>query len=1553
MKKIFRMKHKIFYKKTKYTIVKILLLIIFFNESAFTKPIPPGSGSGDVPVNVLFLLDNSLSMRRQIVPGDGVFSPWDLVELDSGDLVISQQQRMGVVKMNYGTGLRDGTFGYRGFFKGAKKDSDCSNKDSRIGDAWQMGIDRKDTNDNTDDLIYVMEHRKKKVVVLDVDGNCEDVIWLGFKPRNMTVRTFGNDTHLFTGGFWRHNNPHHYRFRTYNLTQGTNRWCDASGNKGRYAVQAWGIAVAGSAGTPNNLYAAWSGNIIEMPLTADANGLYCFGDETAIHTHDGGTSSTTRHPQAGQIEMDPDDDTLFYVSTWTNQIGKYEITGAGNNGLTEVWKRGTRSRSVTESDATVNFWGTRALFVGDGTTNKGNDNALLYVGSNKPTIQGFDKDHANGQWQKELGGTMETRMAGAKKAINAIVTDKTLTTGANFGYGHWSAGIPGVIGRHQAHKQKGSPDYYTSWSGTHPDGTSLPCWRGVCIRVGVGRLSADKIPNEVTRTPLIFGTDARAFSTMALDYYTDEVASPRNIGLDCQRNYVIVIGDGAWNGHDYAIDKIQDLRTLHGVRTLVVAYGGGINATGLNNFALMARAGSCNTLGDDDCEPAILADTPKSLMTQLESKIQQIVADRLSFTAPSITATIEEGGSLYQAQFNYAQNEEWKGTILRKAINNKGKVCEVGELDEDGEMVKLCPGNWSAAERMETVKTSRKIWTALPSAKYNVSGNQGWNNWTAGADESKDNSAGIATLFGLLNYDVIDYHRQTIDTSGSAIQKYCYDETGDSTIQDGNADDIKGLINFVRGKDYFNYKKTCSLTGYRDHILGDIYHSQLLQVGPANANTSFTGRNQESFWRASNGYGNYIVDQENRKTILYAGANDGMLHAFNACDKDDVDCLEGGKEIWAFVPPFIAAQLPTIVNIALNKQKNGGGTNSIFGVDGSPVVHDMYIETPHDSDTTLDSSGVSTTTSSGKKWRTILVAPYGRGGAGFSVLDVSDPIIEGGKGPLHLFSIYNDTINNKVLFANHEGHISEYPYMATNYSLDVSEEARRANDNIRNAETTDDNRGDGLTTEQDAIVDCQSEADVTDRDFAVNGTNACYEGKIWSWAMPDHEGTLEKKDITVTETTDAGTTNIEGFSVSDSSGFLTITFTSNKTYAAHTTDAVPTETSALSIAISRDKLATIEDSGDTKSKSYLKYSLLGETWSTPRIFRMPLNAEAGIDDDVYVMVMGGGMGSTYDGTGSNLFVISLEDQDDPGKIIEVIKIHDNPANGIGNSTPGSPVVITPDTTTGIPWRGALVYLNDLEGKITKFNLTNMKTDGAGNDVNLYDSTTIFDAGTNRDNGRYMFHSMDASIGRDTKRLWLYAGTGDYEDVNHVDKPEEPKMDNLLLGIKDKAFPYYRNVGNSGVTDVSELDECKNTTTNSSVVSGCPDSSDLGWRIHLSQGHNYNEKVTAEPTVYKGNVYFPIYRPNTEDVCDLGAAFICSADDECGTNISDELGANPADYSDSKCHYVGRGILSEIVVFADTLFANIAGLSEANTTLVIKKAAEGEADSYRRSWRENY
>ena len=61
-----------------------------------------------------------------------------------------------------------------------------------------------------------------------------------------------------------------------------------------------------------------------------------------------------------------------------------------------------------------------------------------------------------------------------------------------------------------------------------------------------------------------------------------------------------------------------------------------------------------------------------------------------------------------------------------------------------------------------------------------------------------------------------------------------------------------------------------------------------------------------------------------------------------------------------------------------------GGTNPIFGVDGSPVVHDLYIY-----GYSIDASGTPKLDSD-KSWRTILFIPYGRGGPGFSVLDINN-----------------------------------------------------------------------------------------------------------------------------------------------------------------------------------------------------------------------------------------------------------------------------------------------------------------------------------------------------------------------------------------------------------------------------------------------------------------------------------------------------------------------------------------------------------------------------------
>ena len=105
-------------------------------------------------------------------------------------------------------------------------------------------------------------------------------------------------------------------------------------------------------------------------------------------------------------------------------------------------------------------------------------------------------------------------------------------------------------------------------------------------------------------------------------------------------------------GYGFTAQRLETLRKK-GVKTLFVAYGTGLREKGLAYMDALARVGSCANEGDPDCEPTIQAATPQTLKTALQSKLRQIIASKLSFTAPSITATIQEGGSLYQAQFEY------------------------------------------------------------------------------------------------------------------------------------------------------------------------------------------------------------------------------------------------------------------------------------------------------------------------------------------------------------------------------------------------------------------------------------------------------------------------------------------------------------------------------------------------------------------------------------------------------------------------------------------------------------------------------------------------------------------------------------------------------------------------------------------------------------------------------------------------------------------------------------------------------------------------------------
>ena len=101
----------------------------------------------------------------------------------------------------------------------------------------------------------------------------------------------------------------------------------------------------------------------------------------------------------------------------------------------------------------------------------------------------------------------------------------------------------------------------------------------------------------------------------------------------------------------------------HGIPTFAVAFGTGISSSGYKRFAELAEAGGT--------KKTIIAKTAESLKTQLQAAISQIIASKLSFTAPVIMPGIDKDGAFFQAQFDYAQNQEWAGTIKKQKLTEK------------------------------------------------------------------------------------------------------------------------------------------------------------------------------------------------------------------------------------------------------------------------------------------------------------------------------------------------------------------------------------------------------------------------------------------------------------------------------------------------------------------------------------------------------------------------------------------------------------------------------------------------------------------------------------------------------------------------------------------------------------------------------------------------------------------------------------------------------------------------------------------------------------------
>ena len=1593
----------------KYFLFAVLFLNLYSETQVHAKPVPPGSGEGDVPANILFLIDSSASMSRRISNRDAVFGVTGVAYDTNNDILAGQHRHLGVVKFD-DDGKRNREFGNNAARWTGQFNDTCEaglSFDSSGGTGYSSIITDTRTrtgskvrvvaNMSTDDGIISNEDivfftSTLKPLRGDIIGMSEDGTDCRFylNPSNMKVQamdvaTIGGEVFLFAVGKWGRNSA----FVSYNLTKGImgpvhNFGRNGNSSSPRYNFRhTWRIAVNSDASI---LYAARY-HLFGFDLTKVGDVYEITGGGNAICSRcytatNSGNLDTQLVPVSG-IDVSPEDDNILYItSNYRHVVQKLSLDGT-QRGLSVVARAGTGSREFgMNTEDSGDLEASKVRFNYPNSIHVTADKIL--VGSYSGTVDEFNENlftaaNKDTAWLQQMGGGAVSRWTGVKQAMATLVSDTTLTSGAHFGYGHWNAG---ETGRHKNRGRGGrfchfrnACNYYGGWTGSQTDGRSTQCNRDSCLNVGISSEGYTRILDHLLPQRLAWGTDSRAFAQIARKYFMNDFEG-YDPTSDCQLNYVIVIGDGMFMNNNAAAADIETLRNLENpVKTLFVAYGGGINPTGMARFRQLAEAGSCPG-GDSthpDCEPVIEAATPVELKTQLTSKIRQILAEKLSFTAPSITATVQEGGSLYQAQFGYEQYGEWHGTILRKKLNADNSV-------EHDTKAGNQHGNWDAAREVRIQASAagaadtRNIWSAIPDAPY--IGN--WDNFNV------DNSDPIMEMFGLLGYTVLDYHNPN---------SYCADNghIGEA----GHEDDAKGLINFMKGTDYFDYNGGCNVTEKRQHVLGDIYHSQLVEIGPPDASTDFFGSNEEAYFRSANNYQSFRKNNLARRKVIYAGSNSGMLHAINA---------EDGKEEWAFVPPFIAAIMPSIINPDLDgevdvtytadgKKVAKGGTNAIFGVDGSPVVHDVYMAG-------YDAAGNLDTT---KSWRTILMIPYGRGGAGFSVLDVTNPILVEGKGPIHMYSVFNDAINNKVLVADNEGVITEHPYTSGSASIGDSLEGQQATKNYNDARDNDTEEcgeeGEPACTNQDAIAACQTNA-AAGGSFHVTGTASCYQGTTFTFeGIAPHAPNgvdVPKSNLKITERVDGTLKTIEFDSAKYVAGQLVITFGADKIFAAPgsvlvnegTADEEDVATNSFNVATS------CTSAGDIDPK--YNYSQLGETWSTPRIVRIPSEKKGERNNykkDTYVAVMGAGMGSTNLCAGSAVFLVNLEDMEDPGSIFGwesnggPITIVDTDPSGIltneglmqtpngsdiGNSLPSSAVVITPDTAFNIPWRGAMVYFNDLEGKITKINLTS-STD---NNAELFDQTTLFRLDADTQNRRYSYFSMDAGIGVTTREFWLFGGTGNFGNIGGGSN----YMDNILYGVKDPDYPFFKHLNgvhvppetdttfikraHEGANAAKSIDDgvvCVNTTGKVTCADG-PGPGDLAWKIHLDTVDglapnnpltvNTYRKLSASPTLFKGQVYFPIYEPPPgSNPCTIGMAYICVADDECGSNTSHLLTRGGV-ANGKKCKEVREGILSELVIFGDTLFANVAGPKDDEDTLYKVLAAAGEVQSSRGSWRES-
>ncbi len=199
---------------------------------------------------------------------------------------------------------------------------------------------------------------------------------------------------------------------------------------------------------------------------------------------------------------------------------------------------------------------------------------------------------------------------------------------------------------------------------------------------------------------------------------------------------------------------------------------------------------------------------------------------------------------------------------------------------------------------------------------------------------------------------------------------FSYDPDNDSGIQFVHNDLTpeqqvtlsENEVNFLRGERNFEEPTPGTLRERlaNEGLLGDIINSSPVFVGEPRA----FNRDQNPY-PTDDLYSEFAAAAASRQAVVYVGANDGMLHGFDA---------ETGAEVMAYVPNMII-------------DSTNRYSNMLTSFTSPFYLHDYFVDlSPRLNDTYMRPS-----TSSAKQWMTTLVGGLGAGGKGYFALNVTDP----------------------------------------------------------------------------------------------------------------------------------------------------------------------------------------------------------------------------------------------------------------------------------------------------------------------------------------------------------------------------------------------------------------------------------------------------------------------------------------------------------------------------------------------------------------------------------